>query len=95
MPWVYIVRCKDGTFYTGFAVDPQARLDAHNRGRGAKYTSGRRPVTLVYQEACGTKGEALSREHSIKQLTRSGKQQLIAEARRLARRRRRERPIRG
>jgi putative endonuclease len=49
--FVYIVRCADGTLYTGYARDPRARERAHNSGRGAKYTGGRRPVRLVYQEA--------------------------------------------
>ena len=55
MHFVYIVRCADGTLYTGYARDPRARERTHNSGRGAKYTAGRRPVRLVYQEAfvCG------------------------------------------
>jgi putative endonuclease len=48
--FVYIVRCADGTLYTGYTRDPRARERAHNSGRGAKYTAGRRPVRLVYQE---------------------------------------------
>jgi putative endonuclease len=54
--YVYIVRCADGTLYTGYARDPRARQRAHNTGRGAKYTAGRRPVRLVYQEAFGLWG---------------------------------------
>lgn len=84
---VYIVRCADGTLYTGYAVDPLARAAVHNSGRGAKYTAGRRPVRLVYVEACATRGDALRREHAIKQLTRADKEQLVK--RRTARRRRR------
>ncbi|MGE5813574.1 MAG: GIY-YIG nuclease family protein [Acidobacteriota bacterium] len=76
MPVVYMVRCADGTFYTGWAVDVQARIDAHNRGRGAKYTAGRRPVTLVYAEACDSKAAALRREHVLKRLTRGQKARL-------------------
>ncbi|HMD36413.1 MAG TPA: GIY-YIG nuclease family protein, partial [Vicinamibacterales bacterium] len=60
--FVYIVRCADGTLYTGYARDPAARERAHNRGRGAKYTAGRRPVRLVYREAFRSLGKALARE---------------------------------
>lgn len=80
MPVVYMVRCADGTFYTGWAVDVQARIDAHNRGRGAKYTAGRGPVTLVYTEACATRAAALHREYVLKRLTRAQKLQLASEA---------------
>ncbi|MEO7192754.1 MAG: GIY-YIG nuclease family protein [Vicinamibacterales bacterium] len=79
---VYIVRCADGTFYTGYATDPRQRVHVHNAGRGARYTRGRGPVRLVYTEFCASRGEALSREHAIKQLTRDGKRRLIREARR-------------
>ena len=74
--FVYIVRCIDGTFYTGYARDPHAREIAHNTGRGAKYTSGRRPVTLVYVERYRSKGRALRREIEIKRWTRKRKQRL-------------------
>ena len=57
MHFVYIVRCADGTLYTGYARDPRARERAHNSGRGAKYTAGRCPVRLVYQEAFRSVGE--------------------------------------
>ena len=77
MHFAYIVRCADGTLYTGYARDPQAREHAHNRGRGARYTCGRRPVRLVYQEAFDTCGEALRREHQLKRLTRARKEALI------------------
>ena len=80
--FVYIVRCADGTLYTGYARDPRARERAHNSGRGAKYTSGRRPVRLVYQEAFRSLSKALSREHLVKQLTRAQKEALVVRARR-------------
>ena len=80
--FVYIVRCADGTLYTGYARDPRAREQAHNGGRGAKYTAGRRPVRLVYQEAFRSVGKALAREYALKQLTRTQKDALIAGARR-------------
>jgi putative endonuclease len=77
MPFVYIVRCADGTLYTGYALDPQERERLHNAGRGAKYTAGRRPVLLVYSEAFETVGEALQREHQLKRLTRRQKEALV------------------
>ena len=75
--YVYIVRCADGTLYTGYARDPVARTQVHNSGRGAKYTAGRRPVALVYQEAFRTVGKALAREYAVKQLTRAQKERLV------------------
>ena len=77
MHFVYIVRCADGTLYTGYARDPRARERAHNSGRGAKYTAGRRPVRLVYQEAFRSVGKALAREYVVKQLTRAQKDALV------------------
>jgi len=73
---VYIVRCADDTLYTGATNDVEARLAAHNRGAGARYTRGRLPVTLVYREGCGSRSEALSREHAVKRLTRAEKLRL-------------------
>ena len=75
--FVYIVRCADGTLYTGYARDPVARERAHNCGRGAKYTAGRRPVRLVYRQGFRTLGKALAREYAVKQLTRKQKDALI------------------
>ena len=74
--FVYIVRCSDGTFYTGYAVDLERRLRAHNLGRGARYTSGRRPVSLIYAVACTSKSEALKRERQIKRWSRAKKAEL-------------------
>lgn len=75
---VYIVSCSDGSFYTGYAVDVNKRVFAHNTGKtGAKYTKARRPVTLVYQKEFTTKSEAMKNEYIIKQLTREQKEQLI------------------
>jgi len=76
--YVYIVRCADGTLYTGYARDPVARERAHNSGRGAKYTAGRRPVQLVYREAFRSMGKALAREYALKRLTRAEKHALIS-----------------
>ena len=76
--WVYILRCADGTLYTGIAADVDKRAAVHNRGRGAKYTRSRLPVEVVYREACPDKGAALRREYRIKQLSRPQKLALIS-----------------
>ena len=75
--FTYILRCADGTLYTGWTTDLGRRLTAHNRGTGAKYTRTRRPVTLVYWEALPSKEAAMRREWAIKQLTRREKLALI------------------
>jgi putative endonuclease len=77
MPFVYIVRCADGTLYTGYAKDVKKRCETHNAGKGAKYTAGRRPVTLVYQEEHATVSDAARREAALKSLTRAEKEALI------------------
>ena len=76
--YVYIVKCADGSLYTGWTNDLEKRIAAHNAGTGAKYTKSRRPVELVYFEAFKTKQEAMSREFSIKRLTRAEKLAIIA-----------------
>lgn len=76
--YVYIVRCADGTLYCGWSTDPEARLAAHNSGKGAKYTRSRLPVELVWQEAHEDRHEALSREWHIKRMCREQKLALIA-----------------
>lgn len=73
---LYILRCGDGTLYTGITTDVQARLEAHRCGRGAKYTRGRGPLELVYSEECGTHSDALKRELAIKAMTRTEKERL-------------------
>ena len=78
MFFVYIVRCADGTLYTGYARDPQARVEVHNSGRGAKYTRSRRPVSLVYTEQCESLSAALKRERQVKPWSRAQKEALIA-----------------
>ncbi|MGE0080098.1 MAG: GIY-YIG nuclease family protein [Thiohalomonadaceae bacterium] len=83
MKWhVYVIRCADGTLYTGIAVDVQRRLDEHNglAPRGARYTRGRRPVRLCHVEAFPSRTEAARREAAIKRLTRARKEALIAGA---------------
>jgi putative endonuclease len=76
---VYIVECADRTLYTGVAKGLEARIDAHNAGRGAKYTRGRRPVELVYSEAVPGRGSALKRELEIKRLSPDAKRRLLGE----------------
>jgi len=75
--YTYIVRCADGTLYTGWTDDIEKRLAAHNSGHGAKYTRSRRPVTLVHLETFDTKEAAMSREWHIKRLSRAAKLTLI------------------
>ena len=75
--YTYMVKCSDGTLYTGWTTDLEHRVKAHNDGEGAKYTRSRRPVELVYYEEYTTKAEAMNREYSIKQLTRKQKEKLI------------------
>ncbi|CAK7052357.1 GIY-YIG nuclease family protein [Phascolarctobacterium sp.] len=75
--YVYILRCKDDSLYTGWTNDLEKRLAAHNSGKGAKYTRGRGPVKLVYSEQLTTKEDALQRECEIKKMTRSVKLALI------------------
>ena len=77
MNYTYIVRCSDGTLYTGWTTDVELRVRTHNSGKGAKYTRSRLPVTLVYYETYPTRQEAMRREWEIKQLTREEKKRLI------------------
>lgn len=72
-----MVRCSDGSLYTGYTNDIENRIKTHNLGKGAKYTRGRLPVELVYTEEYETKEEAMSREWHIKRLTREEKEKLI------------------
>ena len=73
---LYILRCGDGSLYTGITTDVQARLAVHRSGKGAKYTRGRLPLELVYSEECGTHSDALKRELAIKALPREEKERL-------------------
>ena len=77
MNYTYLVKCADGTLYCGWTNCLEKRLEAHNSGKGAKYTKARRPVTLVYYEEFATKEEAMSREWAIKRLSRREKEELI------------------
>lgn len=78
MWYLYILRCGDGTLYTGITTDVARRLEAHRQGRGAKYTRGRGPLELAYQEGCGTHSQALKREAAVKRLPRQEKEALIS-----------------
>ena len=73
----YIVECADGTYYTGWAIDPERRVATHNKGRGAKYIRTRLPVQLVYVEEQPDLSTALKREIAIKRMTRARKRKLI------------------
>ncbi len=73
----YILECADGTYYTGWAVDPEHRVTVHNKGRGARYTRMRLPVQLVYVEEQPDLSTALKREIAIKRMTRARKKKLI------------------
>lgn len=75
--FVYILKCKDDTFYTGYTKDLKERIKVHNSGKGAKYTRTRLPVKLVYSESFKTIKEAYKRELAIKKLSRESKKKLI------------------
>jgi putative endonuclease len=77
--YCYIVECADGTYYTGWAVDPEKRVAVHNKGRGARYTRIRGPVKLVYVEELPDRTSAMKREIAIKKMGREGKVRLIHE----------------
>lgn len=78
--YCYIVECADGSYYTGWAVDPEKRVAVHNRGRGARYTRTRRPVKLVYIEELPDRTSAMKREIAIKKMERARKKKLINES---------------
>ena len=75
--YVYILQCKDGSYYTGHAKDAEKRFEMHKKGRGARYTRIHEPEELVYVEECETRGDAMRRERKIKTLTHDKKKQLI------------------
>ena len=77
MYFAYLVQCADGTLYGGYTTDLQKRMEAHNSGKGAKYTRSRLPVELVWWESFSTKEEAMSREWHLKKLSRAQKLALI------------------
>ncbi|TYB32107.1 MAG: GIY-YIG nuclease family protein [Candidatus Mcinerneyibacterium aminivorans] len=75
--FVYIVRCRDNTLYTGWTTNLKRRLNEHNKEKGAKYTRGRTPVKLVYYEKLNSKSRALKREHEIKKMKKIQKEELV------------------
>jgi predicted GIY-YIG superfamily endonuclease len=75
--WVYMLRCGDGTLYSGITNDLDKRFAAHESGRGARYTRGRGPLRLVYREEVKDKSAALKREHALKRLPRARKLALV------------------
>lgn len=77
MNYVYMIRCKDGSLYTGWTNNLEKRFRNHCEGKGAKYTRGRGPLELVYYEVFEDKREAMRREYEIKQLKKSEKEKLI------------------
>lgn len=77
MNYIYIVKCSDGSLYTGWTNNLEKRIEDHNAGRGAKYTKARRSVILVYKEEFSTKQEAMRREWEIKQMSRKEKLSMI------------------
>ena len=79
--YCYILECADGTFYTGWTIDPPRREKRHNAGRGARYTRDRRPVKLVYVEELPDRTAAMKRELAIKAMARARKKMLVEESR--------------
>jgi putative endonuclease len=77
--YCYIVECADGTYYTGWTVNPEHRVSIHNKGRGARYTRTRGPVRLVYVEELPDQNSAMKREIAIKKMKRRKKMKLIGE----------------
>ncbi len=75
--YCYILKCADGTYYTGWTTDPERRMAQHNKGNGARYTRTRRPVKLVYVEPQADRKTAMKRERAIKALSRKQKRNLI------------------
>lgn len=75
--YLYILRCGDDSLYTGITTDVERRFKTHCQGKGAKYTRGRGPLTLVYRETCGSHSQALKRELEIKALPRQEKEKLV------------------
>jgi len=94
LTWVlYIVRCADGTLYTGITNDLPRRIAMHDSGTGARYTRGRGPVTLVYRERHADRSSASKREYAVKRLTLVAKRELVASAATTRSAARRKRPV--
>ena len=79
MSWcIYMLRCRDGSLYTGCTNDLEHRIKMHSQGKGARYTKAHLPVVLVYSESCTDRSHALRREWELKQLTKEKKEALVA-----------------
>ncbi|MBO1004739.1 GIY-YIG nuclease family protein [Pseudogracilibacillus auburnensis] len=78
--YFYVLECKDGSFYGGYTTDLKRRLDEHNRGKGAKYTRMKKPVSLIFSKKFDSKSGAMQAEYAFKQLTRSKKEKFLQEA---------------
>jgi putative endonuclease len=78
MHYFYVLECRDGTYYGGYTNNVEKRIETHNAGKGAKYTRGRGPVSLLYAEEFQSKGEALKAEIQFKKLTRKQKEEFLA-----------------
>ncbi len=78
MWYLYILQCKDGSYYIGVTINIRQRLDRHNSGKGAKYTRSKRPCELVYFEECDNEVKARSREHELKKWRRDAKERLVS-----------------
>jgi len=76
--FLYILQCRDGSFYTGVTNDIDRRINAHQEGTASRYTRIRRPVVLVYREECGSRSKSLARECAVKSLSRRRKEELIS-----------------
>jgi len=81
---LYILRCRDNTFYTGITTDLGRRLQQHNDGTASRYTRSRRPVVRIYQEPCADRSKALKRECAVKKLSRTAKELLVKSGRKAA-----------
>lgn len=80
MPYyVYVIRCEDGSFYTGYSEDVENRFEQHIKGKGARYTKMHMPLKVVYVEEFNSRGEAMRRELEIKSLSHDQKMQLVSE----------------
>lgn len=77
--WLYLIRCSDNSLYCGIALDVTERFKKHCNGKGAKYTKGRGPLALVYQEKIGSHGDALRKEREVKKMNKSEKENLISQ----------------
>ena len=85
--FLYILRCRNGTFYTGVTKDLKRRLKMHNDGKASRYTRARRPVKLIYHENCASRAQALVRECKVKALSRKEKEQLVLNGRKSVKKR--------